>query len=182
MTPKAKLFWPAFVLSFAADMATKLWVDASLTFADRVPVIEGFFYITHVRNPGAAFGLFNTAPAALRLTAFIGITIVAIVMIFSFYRKLAPGERLSALSLGLILGGAGGNLVDRIFRGEVVDFLHFRLWGGYQWPDFNLADTFIVVGVALLVIELLASEGETSADPAGGGSASGGELASQSRD
>ena len=66
MTPKAKLFWPAFALSFAADMATKLWVDASLTFADRLTVIDGFFYITHVRNPGAAFGLFNTAPAAVR--------------------------------------------------------------------------------------------------------------------
>jgi len=182
MTPKAKLFWPAFLLSFAMDMATKLWVDASLTFADRIPVIDGFFYITHVRNPGAAFGLFNSAPAAVRLTAFIGITLVAIAMIFSFYRRLAPGERLSALSLGLILGGAGGNLIDRIFRGEVVDFLHFRLWGGYQWPDFNLADSFIVVGVALLVIELLASEGETSADPAGGGSGAGGELAPGSRD
>jgi signal peptidase II len=71
------------------------------------------------------------------------------------------------LSLGLILGGAGGNLVDRIFRGEVVDFLHFRLWGGYQWPDFNLADSFIVVGVALLIVELLASETETRGDPAG---------------
>jgi signal peptidase II len=91
-------------------------------------------------------------------------------MIFSFYRRLAPGERLSALSLGMILGGAGGNLVDRIFRGEVVDFLHFRLWGGYQWPDFNLADSFIVVGVALLLIELLASEAEARGGPAGGDS------------
>jgi len=182
MTPKAKLFWPAFVLSFAADMATKLWVDASLTFSDRITVIDGFFYITHVRNPGAAFGLFGTAPAAIRLTAFIGITLVAIAMIFSFYRRLAPGERLSALSLGLILGGAGGNLVDRVFRGEVVDFLNFRLWGGYQWPDFNLADTFIVVGVALLVIELLASEGETNANPAGANADASTGLASESRD
>ncbi|MEB2345153.1 MAG: signal peptidase II [Deltaproteobacteria bacterium] len=182
MRPKAKLFWPAFALSFAADMASKLWIDASLTFADRIPVIDGFFYITHVRNPGAAFGLFNTAPATLRLTAFIGITLVAIAMIFSFYRKLAPGERLSALSLGLILGGASGNLVDRVFRGEVVDFLHFRLWGGYQWPDFNLADSFIVVGVALLVIELLASEGETRTDPAGEGAGPDRALTPQHRD
>lgn len=182
MTPKAKLFWPAFALSFATDMATKLWVDASLGFADRIPVVDGFFYITHVRNPGAAFGLFNTAPAALRLTAFIGITLVAIAMIFSFYRRLAPGERLSALSLGLILGGAGGNLVDRVFRGEVVDFLHFRLWGGYTWPDFNLADSFIVVGVALLVVELLASEGETGSDPAGAPAGSRSELAPGGRD
>jgi len=63
--------------------------------------------------------------------------------------------------LGAILGGATGNLVDRVFRGgEVVDFLHFRLWSGYSWPDFNLADSFIVVGVGLLILELLVSEGE----------------------
>jgi signal peptidase II len=130
-------------------------------------VIDGFFYLTHVRNPGAAFGLFTDAPATIRLTLFIGITLVAIAMIISFYRKLAPGDRFSALSLGLILGGAIGNLVDRVFRGEVVDFLHFRLWGGYQWPDFNLADSFIVVGVAFLVIELLAAESEARSDPAG---------------
>jgi signal peptidase II len=167
MSPKAKLFVPAFALSLLLDQATKLWVDATLSFADRIPVIDGFFYITHVRNPGAAFGLFTSAPAPLRLTLFIGITLVAIAMIIGFYRRLAPGDRLSALSLGLILGGAVGNLIDRVTRGEVVDFLHFRLWGGYVWPDFNLADTFIVVGVAFLVVELLAVEGEAQTDPAG---------------
>ena len=72
---------------------------------------------------------------------------------------------------GILVGvGAAGNLVDRSRLGEVVDFLHFRLWAGYTWPDFNLADSFIVVGVALLVLELLATEGERRADPAGNGS------------
>lgn len=169
MTAKARLFFPAFAIALVADQATKLWIDASLGFADRIEVISGFFYITHVRNPGAAFGLLNTAPAALRLTLFIGITLVAIAMIVAFYRKLAPGERLAALSLGLILGGAVGNLIDRVTRGEVVDFLQFRLWGGYTWPDFNLADSFIVVGVALLVIELLAAEGEARPAPVSDG-------------
>ena len=167
MMPKTRHFAAASLLSAIADQATKLTVDARLDFADRIPVIDGFFYLTHVRNPGAAFGMFTDAPAAIRLTLFIGITIIAIFMLFGFYRKLAPGERFSALSLGLILGGAVGNLIDRVFRGEVVDFLHFRLWGGYQWPDFNLADAFIVVGVAFLVIELLAAESEASSDPAG---------------
>jgi signal peptidase II len=120
-----------------------------------------------VRNRGAAFSLFSEAPAPVRLTLFIGITLVAIALIVSFYRRLAPGDRLSALSLGMILGGAVGNLIDRVARGEVVDFLHFRLWGGYEWPDFNLADSAIVVGVAFLVVELLATEGETRTDPAG---------------
>ncbi len=167
MTPKLKAFLAALAVSLPLDQATKLWVDANLTFADRIPVIEGFFYITHVRNPGAAFGLFTSSPAHFRVTFFIGVSLVAIFLIFSFFRRLAPGDRLSALALGMILGGAVGNLIDRVFRQEVVDFLHFRLWSGFSWPDFNLADSFIVVGVALLVIELLASEGESRADPAG---------------
>lgn len=167
MAPKTRHFIVAALVSLLLDQGTKLAVDAQLSFADRIPVIDDFFYLTHVRNPGAAFGLFADAPAPIRLALFIGITLVAIAMIFNFQRRLAPGDRFSALSLGLILGGAAGNLIDRVFRGEVVDFLNFRLWGGYQWPDFNLADSFIVVGVAFLVIDLLAAEGETHGDPAG---------------
>jgi signal peptidase II len=167
MTPKTRIFAAAALISAFLDQASKLTIDAKLDFSDRIPVIDGFFYLTHVRNPGAAFGLFADASPTVRVTLFIGITLVALAMIVSFQRRLAPGDRFSALSLGLIMGGAVGNLVDRVFRGEVVDFLHFRLWGGYQWPDFNLADSFIVVGVAFLVIELLAVEGEARSDPAG---------------
>jgi signal peptidase II len=160
MTPKLRIGLGAFLVSLPLDQLTKILIDRELTYADRIPVIEGFFYLTHVRNTGAAFGLFADSPEPMRLFFFVGISIVAIGIIFSFFRKLAPGERLSSLALGLILGGAVGNLIDRVTRGEVVDFLHFRLWGGYSWPDFNLADSFIVVGVALLVLELLATEGE----------------------
>ena len=161
MTPKLKLFLGALALSIPLDQLTKEWILRSLTYSDEIPVITGFFHITHVRNPGAAFGILATSPEPVRIFFFIGVTLVAIALIFSFYRKLAPGDRFSALSLGLILGGAIGNLIDRLRHGEVVDFLHFRLWGGYSWPDFNLADSFIVVGVILLVIELLATEGES---------------------
>jgi signal peptidase II len=161
MTPKLKLFLGALALSIPLDQLTKEWILRSLSYSDEIPVVPGFFHITHVRNPGAAFGMLATSPEPVRLFFFIGVTLVAIGLIFSFYRKLAPGDRFSALSLGLILGGAVGNLLDRLRHGEVVDFLHFRLWGGYTWPDFNLADSFIVVGVILLVIELLATEGES---------------------
>ena len=168
MTPKARLFFGASAVSLVIDVTTKIWVATHMTFSDRIEVIEGFFYITNVRNRGAAFGLLSDAPELVRMFLFIGVTIVALGLIVSFYRRLAPGDRLAALALGLILGGAVGNLGDRIFRnGEVVDFLHFILWGGYVWPDFNFADTWIVTGVGLLVIELLASEGETRDDPAG---------------
>jgi signal peptidase II len=164
MSPKLRIFLAAFGVSLPFDQISKHWVSAVLTYSDRVPVIEGFFYLTHVRNPGAAFGLFAESPEPVRKFLFIGVTLLAIVLIISFFRGLAPGDRLSALALGLILGGATGNLVDRLLHGEVVDFLHFVLWGGYQWPDFNFADSFIVVGVILLVLELLASEGESRAE------------------
>ncbi|MBW2314266.1 MAG: signal peptidase II [Deltaproteobacteria bacterium] len=161
ISPKTKAFVLTASVALALDFATKASVLSRLAYGDRHEVIEGFFYITHVRNPGAAFSMFADAPENIRLFFFVGISLLALAIIFSFFRQLAPGERFPAFALGSILGGAAGNLVDRVFRGgEVVDFLHFRLWSGYSWPDFNLADTFIVVGVALLILELLVTEGE----------------------
>ena len=165
MTPKLRVALCALAVSLPLDQLTKILVDRYIGYAEHISVIEGFFYLTHVRNPGAAFGLFADADAGIRLFFFVGVSIVAIGIIISFYRQLAPGDRLSALALGMILGGATGNLIDRVTRGEVVDFLHFRLWGGYSWPDFNMADSFIVVGVAVLLLDLLASEGEERASP-----------------
>lgn len=163
MKPKLRVALIAFLITFTLDVASKSAIAANIGYADRVPVIDGFFYLTHVRNSGAAFGLFADAPQGARLPFFIAVALIAVGIIISFYRKLSPGDRLAALALGLILGGAVGNLADRIFRQEVVDFLHFRLWRGYAWPDFNLADSAIVIGVGLLVLELLASEGEQRA-------------------
>jgi signal peptidase II len=160
MTPKLRIATGAFLIVLALDLATKIAIDMHLSYADRIPVIPGFFYITHVRNTGAAFGLFSDAPQLYRMIFFISVSLIAIGIIISFFRKLSPGDRLAALALGLILGGAVGNLIDRIFRQEVIDFLHFRLWRGYSWPDFNVADSAIVVGVGFLMLELLASEGE----------------------
>lgn len=161
-TPKARIFWLTFALALALDVGTKAWVSASIHYGDYVSVIDGFFLITHVRNPGAAFSFLADSDPTFRRAFFLVASSLAVVLILSFYRNLAPGERFSALALGLILGGAVGNLLDRIFRsGEVVDFLHFRLWQGYSWPDFNVADSVIVVGVLLLILELFASEGES---------------------
>ncbi|MBW2494585.1 MAG: signal peptidase II [Deltaproteobacteria bacterium] len=170
MTPKFRIAAGAFLMVLILDLATKIAIDTHLSYADRIPVIPGFFYLTHVRNTGAAFGLFADAPQVYRLTFFISVSLIAVGIIISFFRKLSPGDRLAALALGLILGGAVGNLIDRIFRQEVVDFLHFRLWRGYSWPDFNVADSAIVIGVGLLVLELLASEGEQRSSAAGGDS------------
>jgi signal peptidase II len=166
VTPKLKTLLATVACVVPLDQVTKAWVAANVepgSLATSIPVIDGFFYVTHARNPGAAFGLLVDWPAAWRLAVFVGVAAVAIAVIVSFYRSLAPGERFNALALGLILGGSIGNLTDRVLRGEVIDFLHFRLWGSFAWPDFNVADTCIVLGVGGLVIELLATEGASRA-------------------
>lgn len=166
MPRKLSTLLVTFVVVLALDQATKALVAARIEpggVGSAVPVIEGFFYITHARNPGAAFGLLVDWPWAWRLTVFVSVAILAVVVIASFYRGLAPGERFNAMALGLILGGSIGNLVDRLTRGEVIDFLHFRLWGSFAWPDFNVADSCIVLGVTALIIELLAVEGASRA-------------------
>jgi signal peptidase II len=164
MSPNLKAFLGAFAVAFPIDLASKIWVSKAIAYGDRITVIDGFFYLTHVRNPGAAFGLFVDVAPEIRIPIFIGVSLVALGIVISFYRSLAPGDRFTAFILGLILGGALGNLVDRVFRAEVVDFLQFHLWSGYTWPDFNFADSFIVVGVALLLLQLLAAEGESRAE------------------
>ena len=168
MTPKIRIALLAFTASLSLDVLTKQLVTRNLVFSDRIEIVDGFFYLTHVRNPGAAFGLFAGWPDQIRLAFFVGISLLALGIVVSFFRRLAPGDRLSALALGFISGGAVGNLIDRVTPPhEVVDFLHFKLWQGYSWPDFNFADSFIVVGVGLLVLELLASEGESRAGAEG---------------
>jgi len=167
MTPKLKVFLAGLLASLPLDIATKYWVVSNLSYGDRVEVIDGFFYLTHVRNPGAAFSMFATAPEPFRFWFFLIATSIAIVLIVSFFRNLAPGDRLSAAALGLIMGGAVGNLYDRIRVGEVIDFLHLRLWSGYSWPDFNVADSVIVIGVGLLILELIATEGDQRGAPSG---------------
>ncbi len=167
MTPKLRFFLSAAGIAFSLDVLSKEWIIRSLSFSDRLPLIDGFFYLTHVRNPGAAFSMFANSPDWFRAWFFPVMTLFALGLILSFFRKLAPGDRLASFALGLILGGASGNLLDRLRHGEVVDFLHVRLWGGYSWPDFNLADSFIVIGVALLILELFAAEGEGLESPPG---------------
>jgi signal peptidase II len=167
MTPKLRIAALAFGVSLTLDFVSKRLITHFLSYTDRHEIIPGFFYLTHVRNPGAAFGLFSDGDATIRIWFFVVVSLFAIGIILSFFRQLAPGDRLNAFALGLILGGAVGNLIDRIWLREVVDFLHVKLWGGYSWPDFNFADSFIVVGVAILILELLAAEGENraSAEP-----------------
>jgi signal peptidase II len=158
LSPKQRALLSVGGVALALDQLSKLAVELSVAPWDRITLVPGFVYITHTRNPGAAFGLFATAPRDLRLIAFVAISLAALIVIATLYRRLAPGDRVQSLGLSLILAGAIGNFVDRSWRGEVVDFLHVRLWGGYAWPDFNVADVCVCVGVAVLVIDLLSRE------------------------
>ncbi len=158
MVPKLRILIGVVVVALPLDQLCKFAVESRLVYGERVPVIDGFFYITHARNPGAALGLFASMAEDGRLVGFAVVSLIALAVIAAFYHRLAPGDRMQALGLSLVLAGAGGNFMDRVWRGEVVDFLHVRLWPGYAWPDFNIADVCIIVGVVALITDLLARE------------------------
>jgi signal peptidase II len=148
------------------DQATKVYIDASMPLHDSIAVIPGFFSITHVRNPGAAFGFLAGASPLFRNIFFVGVTVAAILLILHYLRTSKAQDRLLAFSLSLILAGAVGNLIDRIRFGEVIDFLDVYV-GSHHWPAFNVADSAISVGAVILFIELLRSDKERNSDPKG---------------
>jgi len=160
MPMKTKIFLTALLVTLPLDQLTKYWIIGEFHYGERLPVIAGFFDLTHVRNPGGAFSMFASGPAEQRMIFFVGTTLVAIGLLIAFFRRLEPNAGVSALALGSILGGAIGNLIDRLVHGEVIDFLDVHLWGGYTWPTFNLADSFIVMGVAVLMVEIFFADEE----------------------
>jgi len=176
MSSKTFAFAISALVVFPLDQATKHWIVSNLAYAQRIEVIPGVFDLTHVRNGGGAFSFFADAPLEQRLIFFIGTTILAIFLLLVFYWKLRDDEVLSATALGVVLGGALGNLADRIRYTEVVDFLDVHLWGGYTWPTFNVADSAIVMGVALLILEVFLSEepSDESDEPGGATATHGG--------
>lgn len=143
------------------DQLTKLWALQRLPAGLPVPVIDGVFSLTLVMNPGLAFGMFATTPAGWRwLVALLSIGALGVLAVVGL-RMLPGGGRLTPLALGLIFGGAVGNLIDRGRFGAVVDFLDFY-WRGYHWPAFNAADSAITVGVALLALRMLTAPSSPS--------------------
>jgi signal peptidase II len=134
------------------DQVTKYIVERRISLHDVVAVIPGFFNLTHVRNKGAAFGILSGLPESWRSAFFIMITIIAVAAIIILIIK--THERLSVYAFSLIAGGAVGNVIDRIRYGEVVDFIQWYV-KSYYWPSFNVADSAISIGVALLAVEML---------------------------
>lgn len=138
------------------DQVTKLWIDSSMQLYQSEEIISGFFSLTYVRNTGAAFGFLAQTPEWFRQPFFFATTGIALIVLGIFFRRLDETEWLARLSITSILGGAIGNLIDRIRFGYVIDFLDVY-WQGYHWPAFNVADSCITVGVIGLLWSSLVS-------------------------
>jgi signal peptidase II len=128
------------------DQLTKTLIAQSLEIGQRIPMITSFFDLTHMRNPGAAFSFLAHAPEWFRQPFFLIATGVAIVALLFFIASTKEQGLLLVVAAASILGGAIGNLIDRLLYGEVIDFLLFY-WGRYSWPAFNVADSCITLGV-----------------------------------
>ena len=139
------------------DRLTKRLVAKDISLHDSVTVIKRVFYITHVENRGAAFGIFNDSPSQWKIGLLVLFSIIALVIVSALLWKSSHTLTASAIGLSLILGGALGNLWDRLLNGRVVDFLLVYI-GSYQWPAFNVADSAIVVGSGLLLVDVLRSK------------------------
>ena len=144
------LFGVSLVL-IVLDQITKMFVVHTMHLNESIPVIKGYFNLTYIRNPGAAFGIFATANSAFRLIFFVGTSIFALGLLGTIFYRLHSDDVWGQLTISSIGGGAIGNLIDRLRYGEVIDFLDFHI-SGYHWPAFNVADSAISIGVVSLLI------------------------------
>ena len=149
---------------FALDRLTKWIVDRHVSFFDTYPVIPGFFDIVRSQNRGVAFGIFNDSTSEWRTLLLVLASIAAVVVVSVMLWRARQLDRLTHCGLALILGGAAGNVFDRIVWGRVTDFLLFYI-RDYQWPAFNMADSAIVIGSGLLMVNLLRSKRQAANVP-----------------
>ncbi len=148
--------WMALItgLVILADQGTKYLVQAQMHLHQSIPVIDGFFSITYILNPGGAFGFFSAQPALVRKLVFIFLTAaIAGFILYLFFRTVSE-NRFLAFGFALIFSGAAGNLVDRIRTGEVIDFLDVYI-GAWHWPAFNVADSAISTGMIILFYHIV---------------------------
>lgn len=131
---------------FVVDQVAKRLVESALLVGESVLVLEGVLRLTYIKNPGGAFGILGGSQLILIIGSFVAVAAVLWMLLAG------PPPRLTVLGCGLIMGGAAGNLFDRLTAGEVTDYLDLEFWPLQQWAIFNVADTAIVVGVALLLV------------------------------
>lgn len=137
------------------DQITKWLVVTQMSLHQQIPIIENLLYLTSHRNKGAAFGILQG-----QMWLFFIVTIAVVVFVVYYINKHAKESKLLGISLGLVLGGALGNFIDRLFRGEVVDFVDVYIFT-YDFAIFNVADMALVIGVGVLILQILLEEGKT---------------------
>jgi signal peptidase II len=155
MAVRYRILLAVTVISLVLDQWTKWLVDQKMALHESIPLIDNVLALTYVRNKGAAFGIF--ADSSFRIPFFITVSVVSVVGIIWFYRKLEEQQRLLQWALALVFSGAIGNLIDRIRFGEVIDFVDVH-WYQYHYPAFNVADSCISVGVTLLILDMIRDE------------------------
>ncbi|MCL4402502.1 MAG: signal peptidase II [Acidobacteria bacterium] len=148
-------------LVFALDRISKWIIEQRVSMADTYSVIPGFFDIVHSQNKGVAFGLFNDSTSEWRTVILVALSVLALAFVGAMLWQARTMEKLTVAGLALILGGAAGNLFDRVAWGRVTDFLEFYV-GNLHWPTFNLADSAIVIGSGLLLIAMLRPNRQTA--------------------
>jgi signal peptidase II len=142
-------------LIIISDQLTKYLVLEKFRLGETIPLVLGFFNLTYIRNTGAAFGLLAQASPEFRIPFFVAVPLIALIAVAYIFKKIDDRDHMLSVSLSLVIGGAIGNLIDRLRMGYVVDFLDFH-WGyGYHFPAFNIADSAICVGVAILLLDLV---------------------------
>ena len=151
----ARLRWLWLTLAVVLlDRASKAWFESRTVEGWHLELIHNFIYLVHSRNPGIAFGVFADSPSTgMRILLIVGSAVVIGALAWLFVAGHSGGS-LTAAGLALLLGGATGNVTDRIVHGAVTDF--FEVWlGSYHWPAFNVADSAITIGAALIIIDVL---------------------------
>ena len=157
MPRKLAIFMPILATGLVLDQLTKILVMLKLPLGSQISLIPGLLNLVHVRNKGAAFGLLAGWSAAYAWLFFVATTGVALGVLGYLLWRLPDDHWPAALGYSLILTGALGNLIDRVRLGEVVDFIDVY-WGRYHWPAFNVADSLVCVGAAVLVWVIIREE------------------------
>ena len=139
------------IVVVVGDQLTKAWIMTHFVPFESSEIVPGLFSLTYLTNRGAAFGFLNGEHGSWRHAFFIGVALVAMVMMVILLRQMQKEGKWSIVSIALIFGGAAGNLIDRLRWGAVVDFLDFY-WAGHHWPSFNVADSAITVGVSIFMV------------------------------
>jgi len=147
----------------ALDQWTKWLIETRIPAHSSIEVVPGLFHISHVRNTGVAFGLFASSGDGMAALALVALVALALGCVTWFFWQTPADQKLLLVALALVLGGAVGNLLDRVTTGAVTDFLGVYL-GSYRWPDFNVADSAISVGIGLIVLDLLRSGARAGAE------------------